>query len=119
MMEHLSPRILRFAFWAAVLFAFVMAALPQPPHLPGEPSDKLLHVIAFATLALLGCLAYPRVSLLKLALALSAFGAAIEAVQVIPDLNRDSEFMDWVADAAAVAIILVLVFLWRRRTKAN
>ena len=32
--------ILRFAFWAAVLFAFTMAVVPQPPQLPGAPSDK-------------------------------------------------------------------------------
>jgi hypothetical protein len=118
MMNRLSPRILRFGFWAALLFTFVVAALPHPP-LPLQPPDKLLHVIAFATLTVLGCLAYPRVSLLKLALALSAFGAAIEVVQAVPALNRDSEFLDWIADAAAIAVILGLVFLWRRHTEVN
>lgn len=117
MMKRLGS-LLQFSFWAAVLLAFVMAALPQPP-LPGEPPDKLLHIVAFATLALLGSLAYPRIPLLKLALALSVFGAVIEAVQAIPALNRDSEFLDWIADTAAAAVVLFLVFLWRRRTTAN
>src|SRR5690606_35109487 len=84
--EPRGTRLFRLAFWAAALLAFVMAVLPQP-QLPTAPSDKLLHVLAFATLSLLGCLAFPRVSLLKLAVALSAFGALIEVVQAIPGLN--------------------------------
>jgi VanZ family protein len=119
MMKRIGPRIFRLGFWAAVLLAFVMAALPQPPQLPGQPSDKLLHIIAFATLALLGSLAFPRIPLLKLTLALSVFGAAIELVQAVPALNRDSEFLDWIADTAAAAFVLFLVFLWRRRTTAS
>lgn len=112
-------RLFRMAFWAAVVLAFVMAALPQPPLLPGQPPDKLLHTLAFATLALLGCLAFPRVPLLKIAIALSIFGAAIEVVQAIPALHRDSEALDWVADTAAVAVVLVLAFLWRRCARTD
>src|SRR5438094_451884 len=41
----------RVLFWAAALFAFVMAILPHPPELPGNPSDKLQHMAAFAPLA--------------------------------------------------------------------
>ena len=118
MTEPRGTRLFRLAFWAAALLAFVMAVLPQP-QLPTAPSDKLLHVLAFATLSLLGCLAFPRVSLLKLAVALSAFGALIEVVQAIPGLNRYSEAADWVADTAAIAVVLALVFLWRRYTKAS
>ena len=101
-------------FWAAALFAFVMAVLPHPPRLPGDPSDKILHVTAFATLGLLGGFAYPRAQALRLAVGLSLFGALIELVQAIPALNRDSDVIDWIADTAASAIALVAVRRLRR-----
>jgi Na+/H+-dicarboxylate symporter len=108
-------RWLAAAFWGAALFAFVMAMLPQPPYVPGQPTDKVLHMIAFAVLAALGAAAYPRVRLLTLLLALSAFGVAIEVFQLIPGLNRTSEFADWVADTVAAAAVLGAVHLWRQR----
>ena len=49
-----SVPVRRLLFWAAAIFALVMAVLPHPPELPGDPSDKLQHVAAFATLGLLG-----------------------------------------------------------------
>ena len=101
-------------FWAAALFAFVMAVLPHPPRLPGNPSDKVQHVIAFATLGLLGGFAYPRAQAVRLAVGLSLFGALIELVQAIPALNRDSDVIDWIADTAASAIALVAVRRLRR-----
>jgi VanZ family protein len=106
-------RWLAAAFWAAALFAFVMALLPQPPQIPDQPSDKVLHMIAFAVLAALAAAAYPRVKLLTLLIALSAFGAAIEFFQLIPTLNRTSEFADWVADTIAAAVVLGAVHVWR------
>jgi VanZ family protein len=103
-------------FWAAAAFAFVMAVLPQPPEVPGHPSDKVQHVLAFATLALLGSFAYPRTRLIKLLIGLSLFGAVIEIVQAIPMLHRDSDLFDWLADTVAAAAVLLLVF-WRRRDR--
>ena len=46
---------------------------------------------------------------------LSLFGAFIEVVQAIPALQRDSDLLDWLADTAAVAVILLLVHRWRKR----
>jgi VanZ family protein len=106
--------IARVLFWAAATFAFVMAVLPQPPPVPGNPNDKLQHVAAFATLALLGSVAYPRTVLLMLLLRLSLFGAFIEVVQAIPQLHRDSDVSDWVADTCAIAVVLGGVWCWRR-----
>jgi hypothetical protein len=110
----MHQRLLRFAFWGATTFAFVMAILPRPPEIPGAPSDKVQHIAAFLTLATLAALAYPGRSLLRIALGLSAFGAVIEVVQAIPALNRDSDVVDWVADSAAVAVVLILVSAIRR-----
>ena len=106
-------RLLRLAFWAALLFAFVMAVLPQPPQIPGEPSDKLLHVTAFAVLAFLAPLAYRAAPMLRIGLLLSAFGALIEIVQLVPSLHRDGDWIDWVADTAALSAMLSLVSLAR------
>lgn len=109
-----DSRPLRFLFWAAAVFAFVMAVLPHPPELPGHPSDKIQHIAAFTTLALLGSWAYTATDPWKLLVRLSLFGAAIELFQMIPALNRDADVIDWLADTIAVALVLLLVRAWRR-----
>ena len=101
-------------FWAAACFSFVMAAVPHPPEVPAEPNDKVEHMIAFATLAMLAAFAFPRTALLRLLVGLSLFGALIEVVQAIPALQRDSDIKDWAADTVAAGLILGLVW-WRRR----
>lgn len=112
-------RLLIIIFWAAALFALVMASLPKPPSIPGEPGDKIQHMLAFATLAILGSFAYPRLALGKLLIGLTAFGALIEIIQLIPSLHRDSELADLLADIAAALAALVLVHLLRRRRNAR
>jgi hypothetical protein len=103
--------LLPLLFWAAALLALVMALLPHPPYIP--VNDKIQHMTAFATLSLLGSFAYPRLSGLRLLVALSVFGALIEIAQAIPMLHRDSDPLDWAADTAACAIVLLLVHGWR------
>jgi len=103
----------RVLFWAAVLFAFVMAVLPHPPKLPGAPDDKVQHIIAFLTLAALGHVAFGRTATRRLIIGLSLFGALIEIVQMIPALHRDADVLDWLADTVAVLIILVPLRLMR------
>ena len=105
----------RFLFWAALSFALVMALLPSPPRLPGAPGDKIQHMLAFAVLAALAVAAYPGISLVRIALRLAAFGALIELLQLIPGLNRDGQWLDWLADTGAVLIVLLGVTLLRRR----
>jgi VanZ family protein len=116
MRRPLHPRLL---FWAAAAFAFVMAVLPHPPRVPGEPNDKIQHIAAFVTLAMLGAWAYRRTPLIWLAVGLSLFGALIEIVQAIPMLHRDSDVLDWVADTVAAGVVLVAVYWWRRRGYAG
>jgi VanZ family protein len=110
-----ASRSARALFWAAACFAFVMAVLPHPPQVPGEPNDKVQHIVAFATLSLLGSFAYPRTALLRLLAGLSLFGAFIEVVQAIPMLHRDSDVLDWLADTVAVVVVLLIVRWWRSR----
>jgi VanZ family protein len=105
----------RMLFWGAAIFAFVMAVIPHPPELPGEPSDKIQHMAAFASLGLLSAWAYARTRLLLLLVGLSLYGAFIELVQAIPALHRDSDVKDWIADTVACGIVLLVIALWRRR----
>jgi VanZ family protein len=108
----------RFLFWGAALFAFVMAVLPHPPRVPGDPPDKVQHVIAFTVLGLLAPWAYRRAQLVRLLVALSLFGALIELLQAIPSLNRDSDVVDWIADTVACGLMLALVS-WQRSRQAR
>ncbi len=107
-------RLLRLAFWAALCFAFVMAVLPHPPQLPGDPSDKIQHILAFTVLSGLAGASYRSTALVPIAIRLSAFGALIEIVQAIPALNRDSSVLDWLADTGAILVVLLIVALVRR-----
>ena len=112
-------RLARWLFWPALLFAFVMAILPHPPRIPGDPADKVQHMAAFATLTLLAGLGYPRIRPLVLVAALAAFGALIEIVQSIPALHRSCDIMDWLADMVAVLVMLAIVLALRRLRPAT
>ena len=90
-----------------------MALLPHPVRLPTDPSDKVQHIIAFLTLGALARLAYRQASSLLLLAGLSLFGAAIELLQAIPALNRDSDAIDWIADTVAAGIAIVATYRLR------
>ena len=103
-------------FWAALAFAVVMALLPKPPATPIDGfGDKFQHLLAFATLAGLAALAWPRAELLRVGERLSFVGALIEVTQAIPALGRDCDIRDWLADTLAIAVVLLAVAAWRRR----
>lgn len=111
-------RLFQLLFWSALVFALVMASLPQPPALPGDPDDKILHMLAFLVLGSLSAMAYPGVRLVTLFTGLSIFGGLIEIVQIIPSLGRDPSLLDWVADMIAAAIALAVAGLARRSRSA-
>lgn len=110
LLDHLlSPRILRPLFWVLAAIALTMALLPRPPVTPFDRfGDKFEHMLAFAALAGVSAFAWPRLRARRLLLALSGFGAAIEVLQAIPALHRDSDWHDWVADTLAAIIALAL-----------
>lgn len=113
-------RSLQIAFWAAVLFTLVMATLPSPPQLI-EQSDKAQHILAFAVMTGLAMAAYPSLSFVRIGIGLSAFGVAIELLQMIPALHRDSDVRDWLADTLAIVVVMIVLWLARRwyRSRAN
>ncbi len=110
---------MRFVFIGAVLFAVIMASLPQPPQIPGQPSDKVQHIMAFAVLTLLARLAYPATKRWRLFVSLAFLGALIEAVQAIPMLHRDASLLDWLADCGAVGTTLGFMAIMSRIVRAS
>ena len=106
------PQFLQPLFWLLMVFALVMALLPKPPQLPIDRfGDKFEHMLAFAVLAGVANLAWQSRSRWTIALWLSAFGAAIELLQTISILHRDSDIRDWVADTIAILAATVLTRL--------
>ena len=107
----------RIALFAAIAFAVTMALLPHPPNLI-ETNDKANHMLAFATIAALAAWSYPEAELLRIGERLSFLGALIEVLQATPALHRDCDIRDCIADTVAVAVILLLVWSFRRKNRA-
>lgn len=110
--DQALPKLARASFWAALLFAFVMAVMPVPP-VTVEANDKVQHMLAFATLTLLMGVGWPRLPLWRILVTMGLFGALIEVVQMIPELHRDAELADWWADMLAVSAVLLPIALLR------
>ena len=111
----LIRRLARPLFWAALVFAYVAAVMPAAEAPKISDSDKVEHMLAFFTLAVLGRLGYPATPAIVTALLLACFGAVIEFSQLIPALHRDGNLADWVADVAALGAGILLVALASRR----
>jgi VanZ family protein len=106
----LLRRLFVLAFWLCIVIAYVAAILPQKEAPRGLGWDKLNHMVAFFTVTFLCRLAYPRISVLVVALSMAAFGGAIELSQAVPFIHRDAEWADWFADCAAVGVGLLAVW---------
>ena len=109
-MERLKPYA-KPLFWAALLFAYTAAIMPEAEAPKIASNDKVEHMIAFFTLAVLGRLAYATTTWWRTWLLLAGFGAAIEFTQMIPSLHRDGNLADWIADVVALSAGLLLVAL--------
>lgn len=107
------------AFVLTMAFVLLMAWLPHPPHTPLERFDKVQHMAAFATLALLASWAFPRAPLARVAERLSFLGALVEVVQNMPSVQRDCDVYDWIADTCAIIAALGLVALVRKRASSD
>ncbi|MBS0482935.1 MAG: VanZ family protein [Proteobacteria bacterium] len=111
----LSPRLLRPLFWLLAAFATTMALLPRPPHLSIDRyGDKFEHMLAFGVLTLVAGMAWRNLSVLTIALRLSAFGALIEVAQAWSGVGRDGDIRDWIADTAAILVAALVVLALRR-----
>lgn len=108
-----QQRLVRWTFW--LLLALVIGVTLSPiAYLPQQAFslwDKAQHALAFAALAALGALAYPRrVGLL--AASLLVFGGAIELAQAATGW-RSGDWADWLADAVGLIAGLALATLSR------
>ena len=85
-----------------------MALVAKPPLFPGQPGDKVQHMLAFFTLGVVAAGAWRERSAVALFAGLAVFGGAIELFQMIPSLHRDAEWLDWIADMAAAMVALAV-----------
>ena len=92
-----------------------LAFSPAPPQELDTGWDKANHWLAFSTLAITACLAFPhaRRRYAGVALGLLAFGVFIELVQSqIP--SRSAEVLDVVADSFGIGAGLLVMVVWQR-----
>jgi VanZ family protein len=117
-----TQRRWRLLLWLLVAVISYLALTPQPPHEVSLGWDKLNHGSAFLVLAFVGAqIRRPTVRhLITLALALLAFGGAIEIIQsFVP--GRSAEWLDLLADAVGATLGLLLAMgqaRWRSSTQA-
>lgn len=105
MQKAFFSRLVRAAFWIALLVTLALAFAPVEWTI-GILSDRAQHLVAFFVLAALGVANWGRRSALTIGVALAALGGAIEIVQATPLIGRDAEIMDWLADVAGILLAL-------------
>jgi hypothetical protein len=110
----------RLGFVAMALLGTANAVLPGASAKHILPWDKAEHFVCFYALAATGAFAFPRIGAVWLGAALIALGAAIEVVQGLPMVARDSDWKDLVADAVAVGCALgpLVIAEWRTKWRA-
>ncbi|MEO7937574.1 MAG: VanZ family protein [Burkholderiaceae bacterium] len=106
-----AVRFWRLALAALLVVVLALSLLPLGPDAPTTGWDKTNHLLAFSTLAVLGCLAYPGRTPTTL-LALLGYGALIEVLQSFTDY-RSAEWADLLADALGLLVGWALLRLAR------
>jgi VanZ family protein len=109
------PRLLAAALAAYMGLLVFATHYPRPEELlgPNPPSDKTLHFVAYAVLAVLAAATWLTArrtasrGIATLAIALAAFGAVDEVTQ--PFFRRHADPLDWVYDCIGIAIGITLV----------
>ncbi len=94
----------------AILTVAMLWPLDQPPAFPAG-SDKIVHLIAFAALAL-PLSRTGRFGLLPVFFGASLFGGVIELIQ--PTFKRSADMNDWIADIVGVLLGIGCGLLYRR-----
>jgi VanZ family protein len=110
--------LLRIGYWLVVAGVFILAVAPLPQ--AGPPgSDKVDHFAAFFVLTMGAAVLYVRRPLWLIGALLLAYGGLIEIVQGLPLVGRDSDVLDWLTDAAGIAIAALAAALWGLRARAR
>ncbi|MEQ8659914.1 MAG: VanZ family protein, partial [Gammaproteobacteria bacterium] len=97
---------------AAVTAASLVTTPDLADDLPAF-SDKLVHAGMYAGLTLLFLHAYPGAGVLRIGLALSAYGGTLELVQALTP-ERSTSLADAIANCAGISIMLAVETLRAR-----
>lgn len=97
------PRLFRTATLVWAIIIAWLAFRPSTGLEGGLPWDKANHAVAFVVLTLLAGCGWPGRSRAALVLIMLAAGAGIELVQGLPQIGRDADVWDVVADAVGIA----------------
>ncbi|HEX6592550.1 MAG TPA: VanZ family protein [Moraxellaceae bacterium] len=108
--------LLRAAF-VICLAAVLYLALDPRPVFAGTDSDKVNHVIAFFTLAVLLRLGWPQYRIVLALLGLVGLGALIEVLQYF--IGRDAAFGDLLADALGLLLGTAATMIFRLHPPAS
>ena len=110
----------RAALFGCALITAVFAFSPPGSGRHLFPWDKADHFSSFLAITTAAIVAFPRLPLVWIAIAVSASGGAIELIQGLPGVGRDCDVWDWVAENAAIGAVIALVIAveLRRRLAA-
>lgn len=108
--RFLSPTVFRGVFWCVLLIIIVLSLVPVG-HPEFSPNDKVNHLLAWGTLAILGCLGWT--GRIRLVLLLWCASFALEGVQGLTAYRMFS-LADAAANGAGLLIGLAIVTLWDR-----
>jgi len=108
------PLALRFGLYVLASAILLYMCLAPSEALPKSHLwDKAEHAIAWAVLAGVGLVLFPRQAASVVVFALG-FGIAVEVLQGVLPFGRDLDWKDWIADCVGVAAA-VLVWAAVRR----
>ena len=112
-----SERLIRQAALAALVVVvagiFIGGEQPGAGTLVPEPWDKVLHMAAYGTIAVLTGIAFPAASLPAVLLVTVTIGAADEIHQYFLP-GRQAGIDDWFADLVGGLLVLHFIPLFRR-----
>ncbi len=114
---HIKEKPLRIfagcGFFMMLALLFIGGHQPASGHLFTPPWDKVAHFCFFATLTLLGAVAFIRLPLALLGIMVMALGGADEIHQLFVP-GRHAGLDDWTADATGCVLALMVAF-WLRK----
>ncbi len=116
------PRLWLAAGWSLIAIATIASLLPSQ-NLPNiGTSDKLHHMVAYASMALWFSGIYPRSRYPLIGILLFVLGLAIEGAQGAMGFGRQADVRDMLANATGIAAGLMVAFLglggWAQRVEA-
>ncbi|MDR1876736.1 MAG: VanZ family protein [Flavobacteriaceae bacterium] len=81
--------------------------------------DKIVHIITFLGLSLLGRTSFPKRNPVILILLFTLYGVAIEFLQEYMSTGRTCEFLDMLADFTGCLLGVILAKLLIKKTKSS